>query len=153
MRLLIMLLYFALCCVVLCCVVLFVCVRSWSGADSCAGDNMVKIMKSGCNIGLIPGGFQEATCTKKSRRHNFILPQHNATRQPPYLFTHIWRCHSLIICIILWMVLCCLTVYRRGEHHVYLKKRKGFIKVYHECHISFHSVKYSLSRFITVSAV
>eukprot|EP00997_Jenningsia_sp_PLL12_P006100 NODE_2646_length_888_cov_145.514899_g2178_i0.p1 GENE.NODE_2646_length_888_cov_145.514899_g2178_i0~~NODE_2646_length_888_cov_145.514899_g2178_i0.p1 ORF type:complete len:241 (+),score=9.23 NODE_2646_length_888_cov_145.514899_g2178_i0:26-724(+) len=55
-------------------------IMRWTGCESCASDNMVKIMKTGCNIGLIPGGFQEA------------------------------------------------TLYRRGEHNVYLKKRKGFIK-------------------------
>lgn len=47
---------------------------------SCDKDNMLKLMKNGENIGLLPGGFQEA------------------------------------------------TLYKRGQHRIFIKEKKGFIK-------------------------
>jgi 2-acylglycerol O-acyltransferase 2 len=35
----------------------------WYGTESVHGENMKKIMKQGKNIGLLPGGFEEATMT------------------------------------------------------------------------------------------
>lgn len=156
---------------------------SWSGADSCAGDNMIKIMKSGCNIGLIPGGFQEATRKNRTELCMHVWHStefHNLAHQnntmyallyckfalhitllalhfiSTYLLLFVCICIVLItlmldvmwilntaacyiICnIYIYIILCynnillctCVsTVYRRGEHNVYLKKRKGFIKV------------------------
>ena len=56
--------------------------RAWGDCMSCTPAVMHKLMKEGTNLGLIPGGFEEA------------------------------------------------TLYSRGKHQIYIRKRQGFIKVH-----------------------
>lgn len=67
-------------------------IMRWTSCYSCEPNSMRKIMATGSNIGLIPGGFQEA------------------------------------------------TYYKRGKFRVYLKNRKGFIKVLYYILILSHSI-------------
>lgn len=56
-------------------------ILNWMEYDSCAKSNMLKFMRRGQNLSLLPGGFEEA------------------------------------------------TIFERGKHRVFLKKRFGFIKI------------------------
>jgi hypothetical protein len=47
-------------------------INTWSDIVSCAKENMVEIMESGGNIGLIPGGFEEATLYKRNHFRLFL---------------------------------------------------------------------------------
>ena len=47
-------------------------INTWSNIVDCGKKNMVEIMESGCNIALIPGGFEEATLYKRNRFRLFI---------------------------------------------------------------------------------
>lgn len=46
--------------------------NAWSNIVSCAKQNMIDIMESGANIGLIPGGFEEATLYKRGHFRLFL---------------------------------------------------------------------------------
>lgn len=47
-------------------------INAWSNIVSCDKKNMTAIMSSGENIGLIPGGFEEATIYKRNRYRLFL---------------------------------------------------------------------------------
>lgn len=47
-------------------------INAWGDVVSCAKDNMVRIMESGGNIALIPGGFEEATLYRRNRFRVFL---------------------------------------------------------------------------------
>jgi 2-acylglycerol O-acyltransferase 2 len=42
-------------------------IMRWTSCYSCDSNSMRKIMETGCNIGLIPGGFQEATLYQRKK--------------------------------------------------------------------------------------
>lgn len=44
----------------------------YAGADSVGKNNMLKNMKAGNNIALLPGGFEEATCYENGKNLIFI---------------------------------------------------------------------------------